>query len=84
MGWWRHPYWSPWPGHGPWSYLPPWERPGWILWWSAGIRPPVTPITPATPLTKEAELQYLENLRSYLQSLLKQVEDRINELKSSK
>jgi hypothetical protein len=43
-----------------------------------GIQPPVA------PLTKEAELQYLENLRSYLQSLLKQVEDRINELKSSK
>jgi prefoldin subunit 5 len=43
-----------------------------------GIQPPVA------PLTKEAELQYLESLRSYLQNLLKQVEDRINELKSSK
>uniref|UniRef100_A0A7J3Y0Q3 DUF5320 domain-containing protein n=1 Tax=Thermogladius calderae TaxID=1200300 RepID=A0A7J3Y0Q3_9CREN len=78
MSWWKHHYCGPWPGHGPWSYLPPWERPGWILWWGAGIQPPVA------PLTKEAELQYLENLRSYLQNLLKQVEDRINELKGSK
>ncbi len=33
-GWW----WGPWPGHGPFSYLPPWLRPGWWFgrgwcWW---------------------------------------------------
>jgi len=22
---------SPWPGNGPFSYLPPWERPGWVF-----------------------------------------------------
>lgn len=27
-----------WPGHGPFSYLPPWQRPGWVYgrgacWW---------------------------------------------------
>ena len=22
---------SPWPGRGPFSYLPPWQRPGWIF-----------------------------------------------------
>ncbi|HDD31489.1 MAG TPA: hypothetical protein ENF72_02545 [Thermococcus litoralis] len=21
---------GPWPGNGPFSYLPPWQRPGWI------------------------------------------------------
>jgi len=21
---------GPWPGHGPFSHLPPWERPGWV------------------------------------------------------
>ncbi|RLG67847.1 MAG: hypothetical protein DRO11_09675 [Methanobacteriota archaeon] len=34
-------YWpggGPWPGRGPFSYLPPWQRPGWIFgrgacWW---------------------------------------------------
>ena len=31
--------WSgPWPGRGPFSYLPPWQRPGWLFgrgacWW---------------------------------------------------
>ncbi len=31
-------WWGPWPGHGPFSYLPPWLRPGWWFgrgwcWW---------------------------------------------------
>jgi len=21
---------GPWPGNGPFSYLPPWQRPGWV------------------------------------------------------
>ena len=25
--WWRR---GRWPGNGPFSYLPPWERPGWV------------------------------------------------------
>lgn len=34
--------WSgPWPGRGPFSYLPPWQRPGWLYgrgscWWLFG------------------------------------------------
>ncbi|HDD64071.1 MAG TPA: hypothetical protein ENF53_02775 [Thermoprotei archaeon] len=34
--------WSgPWPGRGPFSYLPPWQRPGWLFgrgacWWLFG------------------------------------------------
>ncbi|MCD6084293.1 MAG: hypothetical protein J7J20_01995 [Desulfurococcales archaeon] len=34
--------WSgPWPGRGPFSYLPPWQRPGWLFgrgacWWLYG------------------------------------------------
>ncbi len=32
---------GPWPGRGPFSYLPPWQRPGWIFgrrtcWWLYG------------------------------------------------
>ncbi|MEM3693599.1 MAG: hypothetical protein QXI39_06230 [Candidatus Bathyarchaeia archaeon] len=31
-------WWSPWPVRGPFSYLPPWQRPGWLFgrgacWW---------------------------------------------------
>ena len=25
-----------WPGNGPWSHLPPWERPGWKLFGGQG------------------------------------------------
>jgi len=25
--WWM---WKSWPGNGPFSYLPPWQRPGWL------------------------------------------------------
>lgn len=32
---------GPWPGRGPFSYLPPWQRPGWVFgrgacWWLFG------------------------------------------------
>ncbi|WP_167887782.1 hypothetical protein [Thermococcus sp. MV5] len=30
-GWFGRGRWAgPWPGNGPFSYLPPWQRPGWI------------------------------------------------------
>jgi hypothetical protein len=54
-------------------------RPGWYLWWTS-LR--ATP--PVATWSKEAELQYLESLKSYLQETLRSVEERINELKSSK
>jgi len=33
MAWgWRGTGWiGPWPGRGPFSYLPPWQRPGWLF-----------------------------------------------------
>jgi len=45
-GWgWKGTSWGgwtgPWPGRGPFSYLPPWQRPGWLFgrgacWWLFG------------------------------------------------
>ena len=40
-GWGWGGWWSPWPGRGPFSYLPPWLRPGWLFgrgacWWLFG------------------------------------------------
>ena len=30
-GWFGRGRWfGPWPGRGPFSYLPPWQRPGWV------------------------------------------------------
>ncbi len=38
---WRRGWMGPWPGRGPFSYLPPWQRPGWVFgrgacWWLYG------------------------------------------------
>jgi hypothetical protein len=84
MGWW---YYKPWPGHGPWSNLPPWERPGWVLggwgrgycWWLwRGAYPPTAPPPPPTPwLSKEDEIKYLEELKKY-------IDKRLEELKAGK
>ena len=30
-GWGRGGWLGPWPGRGPFSYLPPWQRPGWVF-----------------------------------------------------
>jgi hypothetical protein len=42
MGWRRRAYFDRWPGNGPYSYLPPWQRPGRVYgggrgygrWWT--------------------------------------------------
>ena len=39
MAWgWRGRGWvGPWPGRGPFSYLPPWMRPGWLFGFGRGF-----------------------------------------------
>lgn len=44
---------GPWPGRGPFSHLPPWQRPGWLYgrgacWWLYG--PPRAYLPPASVL----------------------------------
>ncbi|MDI6643247.1 MAG: DUF5320 domain-containing protein [Candidatus Hodarchaeaceae archaeon] len=80
---WRGRDWrGPWPGRGPFSYLPPWERPGWLYgrgrcWWLYASRPyPVKP-TPAT------ELVDLEAYAKDLKQELEGVEARIRELRGT-
>lgn len=75
-GWGRGPY----PGNGPWSYLPPWERPGWKYgrgwcWWYLGSQAPAPYVAPPW-IDKDTELKYLEDLK-------KQIEARIEELKKT-
>lgn len=56
---------GPWPGRGPFSYLPPWQRPGWLYgrgacWWlfapylqttvPKAVVPP-TSVPPTVPVT---------------------------------
>jgi hypothetical protein len=78
MGWWR--YRGPYPGHGPWSHLPPWERPGWWYgrgwcWWYARYPYALWP-------SKEDEIRYLEEMKKYLtETVLKEIDRRLEELK---
>ncbi|RDD53475.1 MAG: hypothetical protein BA066_04280 [Candidatus Korarchaeota archaeon NZ13-K] len=81
MGWWRR--WGPWPGRGPFSYLPPWQRPGWwgrgwwCWWWWT---PPPSSAFPS----RDEELSYLRSLESELRERLKQIEERLRELEEGK
>ena len=83
MAWWR--WWrGPWPGHGPFSYLPPWERPGWVLGWWAPYRPGYAYYDPESERRAlEAYRLYLEDLRSWVEDEIKRVDKRLSELKSS-
>jgi len=73
--WWR---WKRYPGFGPWSDLPPWERPGWKFgrgrcWWYFA--------RPEPELSREEELRMLEEMERYLEEELRAIRRRIEELK---
>ncbi|MEM2907849.1 MAG: DUF5320 domain-containing protein [Candidatus Hadarchaeales archaeon] len=78
---------GPWPGRGPFSYLPPWRRPGWLygpgacwrLWWLCARYPPL----PAELVPAE-ELKALEEYAKELRQELEGVMARIEELKGTK
>lgn len=79
-GWRRSGGFGYWPGRGPFSYLPPWERPGWLYgpgacWWYFAGPSPVE----ASP---EAELKYLKSYAEQLKRTLEEVEARIKRLES--
>ena len=90
----RGGWWGPWPGRGPFSHLPPWERPGWLYgrgacwWWAAGrgrLYSPPYPLSQApgyglAPIRPEDEIAALEESKRYLQEELKGIDARIQEL----
>ncbi|MHA1713367.1 MAG: hypothetical protein ACTSW4_04940 [Candidatus Ranarchaeia archaeon] len=65
-----------WPGQGPFSYLPPWQRPGWIYgpgacWWLNN---------PAVGVAPQEELSSLINQKSYIEAQLKTLQETLNQL----
>ena len=86
----RGGWWGPWPGRGPFSHLPPWERPGWLYgkgacWWALSRGGPYTPWPSAgygapSPMRVEDEIAALEESKRNLQEELKGIEARIEEL----
>ena len=78
-----------WPGNGPFSHLPPWERPGWLYGpgscWTLGYRSlPTTPVTPVASTTNiemlRSQKEYLETQLNTLQETLAQIEERLKNL----
>ena len=86
MGWRGRGMAGPWPGRGPFSNLPPWERPGWLYgrgacWYLYGpsrTMPPTKPEDEATLLAEQKTM--IEEQLKTMQVTLKKVQDRLNEL----
>jgi len=74
---------GPWPGRGPFSHLPPWERPGWLhgqraCWWRYAQRP-TYPVEPSPTDETKALEAYIKDLKQELEG----VEARIKQLKEA-
>jgi hypothetical protein len=86
MGWRGRGMAGPWPGRGPFSDLPPWERPGWLYgrgacWYLYGpyrTMPPIKPEDEATLLAEQKTM--IEEQLKTMQETLKKIQDRLNEL----
>jgi len=62
-----------WTGRGPFSYLPPWHRPGWLF--GRGM------CRPFFNVSKEEEILILENDAKVLEQELERIRKRLEELK---
>ena len=72
--------WRRYPGFGPWSHLPPWERPGWKFgrgwcWWYLGYPYEVPEVS------KEDEIKMLEEEARFLEDRLNEIKRRLEELR---
>ncbi len=81
-GWRRSGYSGAWPGRGPFSHLPPWERPGWLYgpgacWRIYGASPYAQATTPT------AEADYLRGYMDELKAELESIEARIKQLEEA-
>lgn len=86
MGWrgWA----NQWPGRGPFSNLPPWQRPGWFYgrgacWYLYGpnaiVQPIIKPEDEAALLTQQKTR--IEEQLKLMQEALKKIQERLDELK---
>lgn len=86
MGWRGRDQTSPWPGRGPFSNLPPWERPGWLngrgacwyLYRPQRTMPPIEPKDEVALLTQQKAA--LEEQLKTMQETLEKIQDRLNEI----
>ena len=76
------------PGFGPWSHLPPWERPGWryfgrgrgrgwCWWWYYYYSSNPS----ASAIDRDIEVRMLEDEAAYLEERLREIKRRLDELR---
>jgi hypothetical protein len=87
MGWRGRAWAGSWPGRGPFSNLPPWQRPGWrygrgACWYPyepyESVVPPIKAEDEAILLAEQKRL--LEEQLQAIQETIKKIQVRINEL----
>ena len=76
-----------WPGRGPFSNLPPWQRPGWLYgrgacyWLYNPNLQTIAPPAPYAAISKDQEIAALENQAKLLEQTLNDIRKRLEELK---
>ena len=89
--------WSgPWPGRGPYSNLPPWQRPGWVYgrgacWWlynqnlqtTIPTVPGQTAVPPTVPITPFAPAMTKEQEVQMLEQYARNLETQLNAINKS-
>lgn len=89
MGYRRGNYWTGnYPGRGPFSHLPPWQRPGWLYGRGACYYLYGAPYTPPTNIQPEEETAVLTQQKAQIETQLqamqeglKKIQERLEELK---
>ena len=84
MGWRGRNWYGPWPGRGPFSHLPPWQRPGWLYgpgscWSLYGAQYP--PLMQQQWPTAPEQLDDLEAYKKEVETELAEVNKEIARLK---
>ena len=73
-----------WPGNGPFSHLPPWERPGWLYGrgscWSLGYWNQAVPGATATNPIVTSNVQTLQEQKSMIEAQLKALQETISRI----
>ena len=87
MGWRGRGAFGLWPGRGPFSYLPPWQRPGWLYgpgscWWLFG--PGSAPFySPSGPPSVTEQIENLEAYKKEVEEELSEISREIERLKKA-
>ena len=84
MSWRERGAFGQWPGRGPFSHLPPWQRPGWLHGPGACLRMSESRFTPsyrASPPIVADQIKDFEAYKEELETELNQVNKEIEKLK---